>query len=220
MWTLWEEPIPDESYVIGADVSEGISTGDFSTAEVLKQSNLEQVAEFKGLLPPTQFAEKLLVSAEWYNDAVLGVEANNHGIATVVKIEESNYPFAYYRQSMDRTVNRMINRIGWYTDKKTKPVMIQYLEEMIRRELIILHSKDLMQELNTYVLDDAGKTGAQAKCHDDLVIALAIALQMHKHSPQVRMEANVEKFPTESEMLQRHIESFNKPKENWLTGEF
>ena len=206
--------------MIGADVSEGISTGDFSTAEVLKQSNLEQVAEFKGLLPPAQFADRLLSCAEWYHDAVLGVEANNHGIATVVKIEEANYPYAYYRETFDKVVKRPVNRIGWYTDKKTKPVMIQHLEEMIRLELIILHSKDLLEELNTYVLDDAGKTGAQSKCHDDLVIALAIALQMHKYAPQVRMEADVEKFPTQSEMLQRHIDSFEKPEESWLTGDF
>ena len=38
---------------------------------------------------------------------------------------------------------------------------------------------DTLKEMQTFVVNEAGKMTAEAKCHDDCVLALAIANHIH-----------------------------------------
>ena len=54
--------------------------------------------------------------------------------------------------------------------------MINKLAEFIREILIGIPDLEIIQELYSYVVDEKGRTNAQQGCHDDCVMALAIAL--------------------------------------------
>ncbi len=186
--TIWEPPQNGALYVIGADVSEGLEKGDYSSAQVVRRDTGEQVAEWHGHTDPDLFGIELFKLGRFYNDAFVGVEANGHGLTTLVTLKRYlGYPNVYYRQTVDRETkgspSRYSRKLGWLTNARTKPLMIDELAGALRDEGVTLSSSETVEEMFTFVRDETGGMGAQEGCYDDRVIALAIALQMLKTAP-------------------------------------
>jgi hypothetical protein len=72
MW-IWKQPEQDRKYLMAADVARGDGS-DHSAFHVIDLETLEQVAEFKGKVDTTRFANILMSVATEYNDALLVVE--------------------------------------------------------------------------------------------------------------------------------------------------
>ena len=75
---MWRPPEQGHTYVIGADVAEGLETGDYSCAQVLDRRDLCQVSEWHGHTDPDLFGEELAKLGRLYNSAMIGCEVNNH----------------------------------------------------------------------------------------------------------------------------------------------
>ena len=58
---------------------------------------------------------------------------------------------------------------------KSKPLIIDYLKELIREDEIDIKSPKVLDELQTFVNFPNGRMAAQSGSHDDCVMALAIA---------------------------------------------
>lgn len=177
---IWEWPNPQESYVIGADVAEGLEHGDYSSGKVLSRRTFKQIASWQGHVDPDVFAKELVGLGKFYHNAVIGCERNNHGIAVVSKLRELGYKALYKRQSLDKVQKATISEFGWRTDVKTKPLMIDELAQSLREESIDIPEKETILELLSFERDEMGRMGAPASMFDDQVIALAIAVQMRK----------------------------------------
>jgi len=184
LW-VWENPIQTETYIITADVGRG-DGGDYSTTEVIKLSNKEQVAEYKGYLPPDMFAKFLSELGLMYNTAIIAVEANSIGLATCLKLEEIEYPNIYYSmrgaftnrntRQIERAFNNGTSSVpGFQTTSTTRPLAISHLEEAIRTQTLIVHSTRFISELRTFIWKN-GKQEALTGYHDDLIMAMAIAM--------------------------------------------
>ena len=78
----WEYPREGINYVISADVSRGDS-GDYSTMHVINTNNMSVDCEFKGKLPPDQFASLIYDVARRYNKALVCPENNSYGYTAV-----------------------------------------------------------------------------------------------------------------------------------------
>lgn len=158
-------------YCIGADTSEGVG-GDYSAAHVFNIKTREQVASFHGHLKPSEFADKLVEMSELYSNRfpiMIGVERNNHGHAVLLKLDEIlNYP-NIYKYSEDK--------LGWMTDKITRPLMIDTFIEGVENGTIKLNDRDTLSECLT-LTNNNGKIEAEDTKHDDLFIAACIATQM------------------------------------------
>ena len=176
--TIWNYPKRDKFYCIGADVAEGLIDGDYSVGIVGSQEDMKVDAMFHGHIDPDLFGEELVKLAKFYNQAYVGVEANNHGLTTLKAIQKLDYYNIYFSKVHDQITDKLTQKIGWHTNAKTKPLMIDKLAEFIREEYIGIKSKLIIRELLTYVIDDKGSTNAQEGCHDDTVMALAIWLQV------------------------------------------
>jgi len=174
---IWEKPNRYDSYYIGADVAEGLATGDYSCAYVINQ-HFEIVAVWHGHIDPDLYGVELVKLARYYKEAFLGVEKNNHGFTTLNKIKKLEYWNIFYETKYDQIADRRTKSIGWRTDTKSKPLMINKLAEFIRDVHIKMYDKELINELMSYIIEPNGSTNAQLGCHDDRVMALAIALQM------------------------------------------
>ena len=177
--TIWKKPHRGRTYVAGADTSEGVSGGDYSCMVVLDRERCEEVATLYGLFPPPVFARKCAELALRYNNALLGVERNNHG-HTVLNIlkSRSGYNNLYHHREYNSTTRS--RKLGWDTNLRTKPIMIDELAQAISEGSLAINDPEFVRECLTYVYNDNGGTGAQNGCHDDRVIAMAIALQMRK----------------------------------------
>lgn len=181
--TVWRDPERGKEYCIGADVAEGLEGGNFSAAVVLERQSGEQVAELHGHWRPDVFAQILAALGIWYRLADIAVEANNHGhTALQVLCYQLNYARLYYYVDGEAGSKP---RLGWPTNAKTKPIMIDDLAAAVADAAIRLRSCHLIDECLSFVSKDDGVQAAQEGKHDDLVIAAAIAWQVRKR-PRAR----------------------------------
>ena len=180
---IWDLPERTENYVVGADVAEGLKNGDYSVAEVIRTKDMKTVARFRGHVDPDIFAHELDKIGRFYNFALMGVEINNHGLAVVQRLRDLFYTNLYRREKgLDERFEEPTSKLGWKTDLRTKPLMIDYLAEAIREGYVIDYDIVFVEEAFSYIRDDNGRTNAEEGSHDDTVIAKAIALQMFEWS--------------------------------------
>jgi hypothetical protein len=175
---VWHYPNPEDRYVLGADVAEGLEHGDYSCAQVISIQTGIQVACWHGHIPADMFADEISKLGRWYNNALAGVEANNHGLTTLTALRNLNYRAIYRDRTVDRITNKAGVRLGWYTSKTSKPLMIDELGAALRNNELSILDAGTIAELKTYVRDERGNTHGSP--HDDRVMALAIANQMRK----------------------------------------
>ena len=182
---VWKLPEEGRQYVVGTDVSEGLARGanggegDYSVVDVMDAATQETVAKWRGHIDPDQLGDVSVQIAKFYNYALLGIEINNQGISTVQRARDLLYRNLYMRETPeDDYFQERTSKMGWRTDRKTKPVMINDLGQAIREDDIIDHDVVFVREAMTYVRDDQGRTEAQEGMFDDCVMAKAIALQM------------------------------------------
>lgn len=176
--SIWEYPRPDRHYSIGADVAEGLAHGDYSCGVVGDNTSFDIVAMWHGHIDPDLFGLELIKLGKFYNDAYLGVENNNHGLATLSIIKREEYWNLYFTKQYDRIADKHTQKIGWSTTSTTKPFMIDKLQEFIREMHLGIYSDLIISECFTYIIEDNGSTNAQEGCHDDTVMATAIMLQL------------------------------------------
>jgi len=188
--TIYRKPVAGRFYVAGADVAEGIGQeGDFSVAVFFDRQTGEEVAHFRGKLPPDRFGERLNDWGRYYNNALMVPEVNNHGLTTLTILKQKCYPNLYFRPAAyDKSGIPMSDRVGWRTTVLTKPLMIDDLGKMFRDGLIRIHSARTLDEMLTFVYDDRGHMNAMDGMTDDSLIATCVALQGFKVSSSVTPE--------------------------------
>lgn len=182
--SIWEEPQWGHAYVIGADVAEGLEHGDFSDASVLDVDGGLLVAKWHGHIDVDLFGEELNLLGRWYNNALIGVESNAMGIATVAALRRKQYPRLFRRRVVGQVSEKFTPQWGWHTNKATKAKMIPELAKALRDRAIDIRDEYTLAELRTYIRDE--KAQMHGSPHDDRVMSLAIAVQMldYAHVPE------------------------------------
>lgn len=199
---IWKMPQIGHDYVIGADTAEGLKDGDYSVADVIDTATLETVAKWRGHCDPDQFGFILDRLGRFYNYSLMGVEINNHGLAVVQRLRDLFYTNLYRREKgIDERFEEATSKLGWKTDMRTKPLMIDHLAEAIRERLIIDYDIVFADEAQSYVLDDNGRTNAEEGSFDDTVMAKAIALQMFEW--QTNNKADLKAYKPQKMMIRK-----------------
>ena len=178
---MYFPPRPGRIYAVGADVAEGVTGGDLSVAVVWDRATGEEVGFWRGYLPPDRFGMKLNKWGRLYNNALMVVEINNHGLTTVTALKNLLYPQMYFRQAnYDSMGTSWSDRLGWRTTKITRPLMIDDFRDALQEGSITIHSESTLDEMLTFVFDDGGNMVAQNSFHDDCIFACAIGFQGFK----------------------------------------
>lgn len=175
---VWKLPEPDEEYVFGGDVSEGLEHGDYDACPVLSISRWEQVAELHGHFEPDEYAGYLIRLANFYNMAEVGPERNNHGHAVLTAFAMARDPDTELPMPFERVALGHDGKQGWLTNVKTKGPMIDLIAAALRDNCIIIRSAGLLSELQVYRKLKRGKLGAPPGYFDDRVMGLAICLAL------------------------------------------
>ena len=174
---IFQYPKFDENFVIGADCALGV--GQDSSACAVMNTDNEVVALFRNnRIDPTQYGDLLFYLGRYYNNALLAVESNSLGIATLNRLKQMKYVNLYHQTKVANVSNEEGNRLGWRTTQATKPMIIGHLKNAIENDDINLASTRIIQECMDYVSDANGRTNAISGAHDDTVIATAIALEV------------------------------------------
>lgn len=175
---VWQRPEPKHLYVIGADVSEGLKHGDYSSAHVIDARTKQVVAHWHGLADLDQYGDILFQLGQWYGKALLGVEMNGPGLVPLKRLQEVKYPNLFRARTETHRMAQQTEKMGWLTNQNTKPMAVHELNGAIRDGGIHLFCEETQAELLTYVREDSGKMNGSP--HDDRVMSLAIANQMLK----------------------------------------
>lgn len=159
-------------YTIGGDTA-GLGS-DYFTAKVINNLTRQTVATMRcRQMDDDIYAEQLACLGYYYNSALIGIEANYSYQPNRI-LEQLSYPNIYRRQREDVITHKVESKIGFVTTKKTKPIIINNLVRIMREDIWYETDIETLKEMLTFIrIDD--KTEAMKGCHDDLVMALAIA---------------------------------------------
>ncbi len=205
IWT----PIKKNGYyrfIAGVDVSEGLEQGDRSTIRVMDRETGEVCLTWSGMIDPDLFSEEIY-KIWWFlgKDIHFGIERNNHGLTVINKCFKLGVDL-YYQENFSKGYVAQSSKIGWQTNVKTKPFMINELNTWIREGLFKDYEPEFWDECLTFVKNARGQMQAEgkdsdpgSKCFDDRVIAQAIMLRVHEWLP------NFIKENTEDKSIARHV---------------
>ena len=212
---VFRQPDYTKEYIVVADVARGDGT-DFSACQVFEVEDMEQVAEYKGQLSTTDYGNFLIEVATKYNDALLVVENNNIGWATIQTIIDRGYKNLFY-QSKDLQVVDVEHQVnnkyraqdrnmvpGFSTTQKTRPLVIAKMEEYTREKLVKIHSNRLIDELFVFIYKSGvsqSKAEAMQGYNDDLVMSYSIALWVRDTALRLQKDKNDQQWATMNSML-------------------
>jgi hypothetical protein len=182
---IWKWPLSEHNYIVSADVARG-DAKDYSTFHIIDIDEGELVAEYKGKIRPDNFA---ILLNEWslkYNKALLCPENNSFGYATILKLQELQYPKLYYRKRKVSYIGGYVPKAspdiaGFTTNGKTRSMILGKLEEIIRNKQLIIRSSRTYEELKTFTWK-TGRAQAKRGFNDDLVMSLAIGTWLYDAS--------------------------------------
>lgn len=185
---VWKYSLSEHKYVISADIARG-DASDYSAFHVIDVDTSEQVCEYKGKVPPDQFALVLAEAGKRYNDALICPESNTYGYATIMKLVEIGYGNLYFKNEKDRYSHMYgsgqteISKIGFQTNSQSRGKILTKFEQVIRNNSVTFYSSRLHEELKTFIWK-GNKAQAQKGKNDDLVISAAIGTWLFDADPK------------------------------------
>lgn len=175
---------PEGRYVVAVDPASGEETEEGEEAahaiEVIDHRTKLQVAEYSSRVDPDLVGYEALLVAIYYNRAWLAIErTGGYGISMLNTLwRDMKYPFLYKRRPIDGTKERDQDRLGWDTNRSSKPLLEDGGRELLRTMRDGIQSRALAGEMTTYVRDAAGKTGPDPTSFSDRLMAWLIAQQV------------------------------------------
>ena len=182
MW-VWKKPIEGHRYILGADISRGDSE-DFTSIVIVDFDEREQVAEYLGKIPPDLAADIIHKWGTMYKAFVVVDITGGMGIATTRKLQELEYKDLYVegmniadKWKYDPNAGTKTPGLA-FNNKRTQ--IISAFEEGLRHEFIV-RSERLLNEMYTFVYLNGRPDHMKGK-HDDLIMAMAMALYVGENS--------------------------------------
>ena len=200
---IFEKPIDGHSYIIGVDpAKEGIDKTAIQVLDVtvlpFKQVACANLDDSYLTIPA-----KLFDLGQYYNWAMVVVENNIDN--SIVDNLSFNYE---YEGEIFR--ERGKNLLGFRTTTKTKKQMLSLLKKLIEEDKFKIADKATIDELFVFVQQKNGSFSAQDGYHDDLVMALCIALV-----PFLNVK-RFDDFRGFIELIEKRNEEIKKEEESFL----
>lgn len=181
---VWEPPMGQHLYTIGADTAQNVAGGDYSVATVVRCAGWRSgvfypaavVARFRAHIDPEDFAYEIDKLGRVYRMALVCPESNTFGQQVISTLRGRCSYWNIYRQN---TAEQGKKRLGFHTGTSSKPLIIGQLRRMIAEMEIQVPDKTTIHELMGYVSVERPNGGSkmQGSPHDDCVMALALAVE-------------------------------------------
>lgn len=180
----YAKPSPRKTYVIGADIAQGLEHGDWTVAYVMEADTGDIIGVWRGKPEPDEFARVLAGLGFMHNYALLVPEVNNHGRTTVDHLKQHKYGRVYRRRTkLKRGGDSPTETIGWLTTHGNKHDICLELAVWLRTHNV--PHEATIAELKTFRAEQKGeRVKLQGSPHDDCVMALAITVEGRKYAIQ------------------------------------
>lgn len=190
IWAMPDSTIEvTDRYVVSMDIGGRTDKADYSVIKVFDRYWLleggvpEVVAVWHGHIDQDLGAWKAAQIARFYNNAELIVEVNSldrksegdHHFTVLDEIVD-HYENLYARGEIDKITQGVPLRYGFHTNRKTKPMVIDTLNALLRDLGYIERDARACDEMDSYEVKADGSYGAVDGEHDDHVMVTAIGL--------------------------------------------
>jgi len=195
LW-IWEPVDYSREYMVVADVARG-DGADSSTFHVLDIATNTQVAEFRGQLPTKEFGYLLVAISTEYNNALLVVENNSIGWATIDTIIERGYRNLYHSPKSDQFTSESYLKTwegssdltpGFTISLRNRPLIINKFREYIGDRSVTIRSKRLLEEMKVFIWKN-GRAEAQSGYNDDLVMPFGVGMFLRDTSLKFQQQS-------------------------------
>ena len=229
---IWKPPIAGHKYILAADASRG-NAGDNSSFEILDLDAIdeygnpfiEQVAEYEGKITGDILGELCFKYGIIYNEALVVVDCiGGYGESVVLTLLNMKYPNLYYEtiQSKDYMINSSKlssfvsndDKLPGFHAKSARTFMITKFIEALTNNLLRIRSIRVIGELETWVVKPNGKIEHLSGCHDDTLMAIAMAMFVYSQNFLKLKEIQ----ELDKETLKAFISSLNTKKEDTKMG--
>lgn len=139
------------------------------------------VAWHRSRIDTDELAEVIASLSFYYGKCLTVPEVNGMGGLHVVKLLVK-YGVPVFRRkphtthTKKKTEEEELEAFGWMTDLITRKWIIDALVPVIRTQRVDIHFKEVLEQLQTFVITEHGKSEAMPGKHDDDVLMLAIGL--------------------------------------------
>lgn len=200
IWAQPEHRRSERRYVVGVDVGGRSHSSDWSVIVVIDRCGgvdgltPEVVAQWRGHCDHDILAWKSVQIGRYWNNALVVFESNTfeseniEGDPALYILSQVKrfYPNIYHRR-VDEGGGK---KIGFHTNRATKSMIISGLIALVREHGYIERDEAALNELLTYQVKSNGSYGAQEGCHDDMLMARAIALHVASGMPSPLDDGN------------------------------
>jgi hypothetical protein len=126
---------------------------------------------------------------------VVGFERNNGGGSEMERLRVMNREQKYElfvmpqigKEQDGTSAPQSTKKLGYDTNIATRPTLVGDLQQAINGKLFAIYNSATIGEMFSFVKNRFGKAEASSGAHDDLLMSLAIAIQMyHTVTPPTR----------------------------------
>lgn len=199
---LWERPRQGHFYYIGGDAARGLLSpdgtqrGDFSAAVGLNGSTGRQAFTYEAKIPVKDFAFQLNLLGHYFNKAKLNVEqTGGDGYYCTKELRDTyHYPNLMYWRSNDDKKRRSVTEnpaLMWQTTYKSRQRLIVLVREAIRTGEFMIFCKTVLNQMHNAMRDDMGNNWQIVRGHDDVFMAMALAVVCWQENPPPRIQGSM-----------------------------
>ena len=187
MFRLYRQPERGEFFVVGVDCAQGGI--DANLGQFLSKTKIDIPLVFEKQCVAAEMVPMIHEALEWlYNltgvEPVVAFERQNGGVSALSQLQTLNrngHYRVYQRRRLGTIQGEILTDvIGWSTDTDTRPQMLGDLKQAVDNKLIGVYDKRTIDELGKFIVNKRGRAEAAPNCHDDAVMALAIAWQLYQ----------------------------------------
>lgn len=209
---IYENVKNNYPYVLGGDTA-GIGTDSFA-GDVINNVTGNQCATLEIELDETEYVMQMFCLGKYYNEALLCIETN-YSTYPVKKLWEMDYTNQYLRQ-VDEGLNIKIqDKLGFNTNKATRPVIIAELVVFFKECIDLINDRTTLREALTFIKRSDGKQAADDGYHDDRIMSLAIAHAARCQQTYIVIKKEGEKKSTLPFALQDETDDYNLDEEDF-----
>ena len=121
---LYQEPEEQDYYAMGVDVAAGVG-GDYSAISIISMATFQPVYHYRNnSISPSAFADVVIRIAQWFNDARVLCESNNHGHVVLYRMRHMGYKNLWMSHNMK----------DWTTTTKSKLTPMKHCGSISHKE--------------------------------------------------------------------------------------
>ena len=210
MVKIYEEPKTYGYYVLGGDTAGDGS--DFYAGTMIDNTTGKRCATLHAKVDADIYTWQMYCLGMYYNKSLISIEVN-FNIFPVIELRRIKYPHQYIREEYDSKSRKMQEKLGWKTDRNTRPKIISEEQSIVKDHPELFTDIDTIGEMITFIYDEDMRPDATEGKHDDLLFSDMIA-------QAARCQQNVERLPqkilkgffTPTELEDEGYINYNTPK--------